>query len=85
MLTAALNDVSLKFVLSFGGLYVDELASVASFGEFHSATDESIEGVILTDAHVQTGVVYCSALTLEDVAGFGELAAENFNAESFAF
>ena len=65
--------------------YVDELAAVATFGELNCAVDKGIEGMVFTDTYVQTGVVNCTALAFQDIAGFGILTAENLNTESFAF
>ena len=67
------------------GLDVDELATVATFAELYSAADEGIESVVLADTDIQTGMVHCAALTFENVAGFGELAAEDLNTQTFAF
>lgn len=64
---------------------VDELPAVATFGEADSTVYEGIEGMVLADADVETGMMYCAALTLEDVSGFCKLTAEDFHAESFAF
>lgn len=73
-------------VLCFGyGNYIDEFASVATLGELHRATDQGIEGVVFAYADIQTRVVLCAALTFDDVACFCKLAAENFDAKSFAF
>ena len=41
--------------------------------------------MVLADAYVEAGVMHGAALTFDDVAGFGELAAKNLHAESFAF
>ena len=62
--------------------YVDELAAVATFGELNCAVDKGIEGMVFTDTYVQTGVVNCTALAFQDIAGFGILTAENLNTES---
>lgn len=71
--------------LCLGGLDVDEFATVATFGKFYGAANECIKGVVLTDTYIEAGVMHGAALTLDDVAGFGELTAENFHAEAFAF
>ena len=67
------------------GLDVDELASVASDGEFHGSAHECEQSVVLADAYVEAGMVHGAALTLEDVACFGKLAAKNLDAQTFAF
>lgn len=69
----------------FEGLDVDELASVASGGEFHGSAHECEQSVVLADAYVEAGMVHGAALTLEDVACFGKLAAKNLDAQTFAF
>lgn len=71
--------------LCLDGLNVDELAAVATFGELYGSAYEGEQGVVLADAYVKAGVMDGAALTLENVAGFGELAAENLYAETFAF
>ena len=63
---------------------VDEAATVTTGGESNGAINESVEGVVLAHAHVQTGMVNGATLTLDDVACLGELAAKDFNAESLA-
>ena len=65
--------------------YVDELAAVATFGELNCAVDKGIEGMVFTDTYVQTGVVNCTALAFQDIAGFGILTAENLNTDSRPF
>lgn len=74
-----------KEVLRFFGLHVDELATLFAGGEHHDSVDESEESVILAHTHVETGVVNCATLTLDDVTGFAMLTAENLYTESFAF
>lgn len=71
--------------LCLGGLNVDELASLLALGEYYYTVDESEDGVVLAHTHVKTGVVNCATLTLDDVAGFAILTAENLYTESFAF
>ena len=72
-------------MLCLSGLNVDKLAAFLAFGEDNLAVDESEEGVVLTHAYVKAGVVDSATLTLEDVAGFAILTAENLYSESFAF
>ena len=50
------------------GLHVDKLASFLAGGENYNTVNEGEEGVILTHAYVETGVMGCAALTLKDVA-----------------
>jgi len=67
------------------GFTLINLLTIATFGEHYSAVDEGIDGVVLAQAHVETGVVHCATLALDDVAGLGKLATEDFHAESLAF
>ncbi len=67
------------------GCYVDEAATVATFGEEHGAIYQGVERVILAHAYIETGVMYGSTLALDDVACLGELAAKNLNTQTFAF
>lgn len=67
------------------GSYVDELATVAAFGELYGAVHEGVESVVFAHAYVEARVVYGAALALDDVAGFGKLATEDFHAQTFAF
>ena len=64
---------------------IDEAASVLPFREYYYTVEQSVDGVVLAHAHVLTRVVHCATLTLDDVAGFAILTAENLNSESFAF
>ena len=63
----------------------DERAALAFFAERYRSVDQSEERMVLTHADVLTGIVHRAALTDDDVARLGELAAEQFDAESFAF
>ena len=40
--------------------------------------------MVLAHAYILTGIVYCSSLTDEDIAGLGHLATEQFESKSFA-
>ena len=71
--------------LCLSGLHVDKLASFLALGEDNYTVDESEESVVLAHTHVETGVVNCATLTLDDVTGFAMLTAENLYTESFAF
>lgn len=64
---------------------VDELTSTLTFAEHYDTVNQSVDGVVLTHAHVESGVVYSTALTLDDVARLSVLSAKNLNSESFAF
>ena len=63
---------------------VDEAATVTTGGESNGAINESVEGVVLAHAHVQTGMVNGATLTLDDVACLGKLTTKNLNTESCA-
>ena len=67
------------------GLHVDETAAFLAGGEHNHTVNESIDGMILTHAHVQTGMVNCATLTFDNIARFGVLTAKNLHSESFAF
>lgn len=72
--------------LCFGnGSHVDEATSVTTLGKEDETIDKSVECVVLTDTDVETGMVDCTTLTFEDVAGFSKLTAKDFDAEAFAF
>ena len=53
--------------------------------EFHDAICEGIQGVVLADSDIVAGVMLCAALANENVARDADLAAINFDAQSFAF
>ena len=57
----------------------------ALLAEGDRAVCQCEEGMVFTDTDVLTGIVYRAALTHDDVARFGELSAEELDAESFAF
>ena len=66
-------------------LDVDETSAVFTFSEDNSTVYESVDSVVFTHTHVQTGVVNSASLTFDNVACLSELTTENFNTESFAF
>lgn len=66
-------------------LYVDELTAILAFGEHYHAVDERVDGVILAQTYIETGMMHGAALTLNDVAGFSKLTAKNLNTQSLAF
>lgn len=72
-------------LLCFSGLDVDELAAFFAFSEDNHTVDQCEQCVVLSHAYVETGVMNCTALTLDDVAGFAMLTTENLYSESFAF
>ena len=76
---------SVRACSSLEGLNIDESTAVAALSEHYGAINESVDGVVLTHAHVETGMMNCTTLTLDDVAGFSKLTTENLNAETFAF
>lgn len=43
--------------------------------EHYHTIDESEQGVVFTNTYVQTGVMYCTSLTHDDVTGFSGLSA----------
>ena len=66
------------------GGYAHVGLAFAFLAEGYRAVYQCEEGVIFAHAYVLAGVVYRTALANDDVAGFRELAAEQFDAESFA-
>ena len=52
--------------------------------ELDGSVNKSIEGMILTHAHVQTGTMNCATLTTDDVASLSKLTTINFNAKTLA-
>jgi hypothetical protein len=50
--------------------------------ELYNTFDQSEEGVILATAHIVSGVNLCASLTIDNVAGLDNLAAELFAAKS---
>ena len=59
--------------------------TTASELELNDAVNKSIDRVILAHAYIFTGMVNCTALTLDDVACLSMLTAKNLNSESCAF
>lgn len=72
-------------LLCFCGGHIDELATIAAFSEEHCAVDERVEGVVFAHTHVKTGMMYSTALALDDIACLSILTTENLNSKSFAF
>ena len=66
------------------GLDVDVLATLLAGGEYHNTVDQGEQSVVLAHAHVQSGVMNCAALTLNDVAGFAIRTTKDLYSESFA-
>ena len=63
---------------------VDELAAKLAVAEGDRAVGKRKQGVVLADADVVAGVPARAALTHDNVAGAGRLAAEQFDAEALA-
>ena len=66
------------------GNYGDVGFVVSLAGEFHGAVNKGIEGVVLSHAYVEVGVVDGASLADDDVAGLNDLTAEFLESESFA-
>ena len=64
---------------------VDELASTLTSSELYSTVNQSVDCVVFAHTNVEAGMVNSATLTLDDVACFATLTAENLNTESFAF
>lgn len=69
---------------SLVGLNVDEFTSFLAGGEHNHTVDQCEKCVVLTHADIQSGMVYCSTLTLQDVASLAVRATKNLHSESFA-
>lgn len=57
---------------------------VPLLAETYLSVDESIKGMVLSDSHIETGIVDSAPLTDKDIARFNDLIAEFFDTESFA-
>ena len=65
--------------LSFGfGKNTNNATIAVATAEFHLAIYESIESVVFTQTYVLTGMVNCTSLTNQNVAGFGDLTTVTF-------
>ena len=67
------------------GSYTYERFAFALFAEDYSTVYQCEEGVVFTHTYILTRIVNRTSLANDDVAGFGELTAEKFYTESFAF
>ncbi len=65
-------------------LYVDELASFFTSREYYDTVDESEKSVVFAHTYVETWMVSCAALTLQDVASLALRSSGNFHTKSFA-
>ena len=63
----------------------DVRAVVPFLAEYHHAVHQCKQGMVFADTYIISGVVYCSALTHENVAGLCSLTPEYFYAQSFTF
>lgn len=67
------------------GLNVDKFATLFACCEHNNAIDEGEKGVVFAHTHVETGMMYSSALAFDDIAGFASGTAIDLHSESFAF
>ena len=65
-------------------LYADKATAIFACGEHNYSVNKGIDCMILAHAYVKARMVNCATLTFDDVTGFSILAAEYFDAESFA-
>ena len=79
-----LGLISLVLFLLGGFDHVDVDVTSAVL-ELYSTVNQSIEGVVLAHANVHAGTMLGTALTADDVTGFGKLTTKNLDAEAFAF
>jgi hypothetical protein len=78
--------LSWRVLLSLSvGHHIDELAALFTGSKYYNAVDECEDSVVFTHTYVQTGVVYCTTLTFDDVTGAAVAATKDFNAQAFAF
>ena len=63
---------------------MDKLASKLAVSEGDRAVGQREQGVVRADADVVAGVPARAALTHDNIAGAGRLAAEQFDAEALA-
>ena len=59
-------------------------ATVAGFAEANHTIGESKQGMVFTNTNVYIRVMFGTALANDDVTSFYDLAAEYFNAQTFA-
>jgi hypothetical protein len=57
---------------------------IFSFPEFNFSVGKSKECMIFSKSNVQTRIMLCTALADNDIPGFGDLTAEELNAQSLA-
>ena len=62
----------------------DKGTVVPAFTEFHPAVDQRKEGMILSHADIQSGIVAGAPLTNDNIACFGKLSAVYLNSKPFA-
>ena len=82
-LRVGINSFLVLFLLGcFDHVDVDVTSAVL---ELYGTVNQSIEGVVLAHANVYAGTMLSTALTADDVTGFGKLTTKNLHAEAFAF
>lgn len=75
------NKFKLYFLLGLCCGYNGYNASVtATLVEVHHSVNQRIQCVVLTDTYISAGVVACTALTHDDIAGHTCLTTPNLNA-----
>ncbi len=60
-------------------------AVAAASLEFNHAVNQSKQGMVAADANAFTRVMFCTALTHDDVTGDSFLTTEQFNAKALAY
>lgn len=64
--------------------YGDEGLVVPLAAELYSSVHESVKGMVLAHSHILVGIVHCTPLAHDNVAGLDYFAAEFLEAETFA-
>jgi hypothetical protein len=82
------DDFGLSLLLcNLGGFNRDDGyigTVIPAFPEFHPSVDQGEKGMIFAHAYVKAGIMTCASLADDDIAGLGELASVNLNAEPLA-
>lgn len=75
------NAVDLRLERS----YIDKFSAVLAGGKYNYSVNESVNCVVFAHSDIESGMMHCATLALDDVARLGALTTKNLNTESFAF
>src|SRR5699024_3449276 len=67
------------------GGYADVRPAVGLLCEGNRSVHEGEQGVVFAHSHILAGIVYGTPLAYDDIARFGEFAAEQLHSEPLAF